>query len=188
MGTLLHPSKHTKTVNGPWVRASVGKQSGWESSWLPPVITTGKRPRLPPCFAQITGPLLDTGPKQRRPCLLLITLHSLSVCEFWFLLSSANRYLSVSVRLSIHPSILSLPCAAYITLRTQDWLIRETLYKGNSQRGIWLDKTLEIKTLSGKLYPDIWSCIFIPNRSLCFFVSSTSRRGILHPGAQWTPR
>lgn len=143
MGTLLHPSKHTKTVNGPWVRASVGKQSGWESGWLPPVITTGKRPRLPPCFAQITGPLLDTGPKQRRPCLLLITLHSLSVCEFWFLLSSANRYLSISVRLSIHPSILSLPCAAYITLRTQDWLIRETLYKGSSQRGTWLDKTLE---------------------------------------------
>lgn len=147
--------------------------------WLP----RGKRPRLPPCFAQITGPLLDTGPKQRRPCLLLITLHSLSVCEFWFLLSSANRYLSVSVRLSIHPSILSLPCTAYITLRTQDWLIRETLYKGSSQRGTWLDKTL-----SGKLYPDIWSCIFIPNRSLCFFVSSTSRGGILHPGAQWTSR
>lgn len=81
-------------------------------------------------------------------------------------------YASLDFCLSAFPSILSLslPCTAYITLRTQDRLIRETLYKGSSQRGIWLDKTLEIKShhfvgLSGKLYPDIWSCIFSPNRS-----------------------
>ncbi|KAJ4933585.1 hypothetical protein JOQ06_030411 [Pogonophryne albipinna] len=39
-----------------------------KASGCPPVITVEKRPHPPPRSAHITGPLLDGGPKQRRPC------------------------------------------------------------------------------------------------------------------------
>lgn len=102
----------TQTENGPWVRASVGKQSGWESGWLPPVITVERRPHPPSHFAQITGPLLDTGPKQRQPCPSPLAHPTLRIC-IWALISSVvnqqvsltQRYLNHSLCLSLHPSL-----------------------------------------------------------------------------------
>lgn len=167
-GTLPHPTKHKHThihrENGPWVRASDRKQSGWESGWLPPVITVEKRPHPPSHFAQITGPLLDAGPKQRRPCPSPPARHTLCLCIRALIssvvgqqVSLTQRYLNHSLCLSflpsLHPQPRSPPCSAYIILITQNWLIRETLYGESSlmgSKGIWL-----VQNPGGK---KLWLC------------------------------